>query len=90
MKQLFSKMEERFEKLVLDVVEQGNAQKQQFNELLAAFRQIPQIGGELRAVVQPQQLDPVVVRAEKVQRLTLALRKSNKIRDFRDVSDSDI
>ena len=59
-------MEERFEKLVLDVVEQGNAQKQQFNELLAAFKQIPQIGGKIRAVVQPVQQDPVVVRADKV------------------------
>ena len=90
MKQTFSKMEERLEKIVLDVVEQSNAQKQQFNELLAAFRNIPQLGGEIRAVVQPPQQDPVVVRADKVQRLTLALRKSNKIRDFKDVLESDI
>ena len=51
-------MEERFEKLVLDLVEQGNAQKQQFNELLAAFKQIPQLGDEIRAVVQAPQQDP--------------------------------
>ena len=31
-----------------------------------------------------------MVRAEKLQRLTLALRKSNKIRDFKDSSEADI
>ena len=60
------------EKIVLDVVEESNLQKQQFSELLAAMRNIPQIGAEIRAVVQPQQPDANTVRADKVQRLTLA------------------
>ena len=83
-------MDERLEKMVLDVVEQNNLQKQQFSELLAAIRHKPQLGGEIRAVVQPPPADAVAVRADKVQRLTLALRKSNKIRDFKDVLESDI
>ena len=83
-------MDERIEKMVLDVVEQNNVQKQQFSELLAAMRQIPQLGGEIRAVVQPPLQDAEAVRADKVQCLTLALRKSNKIRDFKDVLESDI
>ena len=65
-------MDERIEKIVLDAVEQGNASRQQINELLQAFKNIPQIGGEIRAIVQPQQQGPSVVRAEKVQRLSLA------------------
>ena len=66
--------------MVLDVVEQGNAQKEQFSELLAALREIPQIGGKIRAVVQPVQPDVNVVRAEKIQRLTQGLQKLAKIR----------
>ena len=54
------------------------------------MRNIPQIGGEIRAVVQPQQPDANTVRAEKVPCLTLGLRKSNKIRDFKDTVESDI
>ena len=90
MKQYFSKMDERIEKLVHDAVQQGNESRQQLNELLQVFKNIPQIGGEIRAIVQPQQQDAQAVRAEKLQRLTLALRKSNKIRDFKDSSEADI
>ena len=71
-------MEERLEKIVLDAVEQGNAQTQQFNQLLEALRNIPQVGGEIRAVVQPPQQDPVVVRADKVQRLTWHLENQTR------------
>ena len=54
------------------------------------MRNIPQLGGEIRAMVQPQQPDANAVRADKLQHLTLGLRKSNKIRDFKDVLESDI
>ena len=60
-------MDEGLEIMVLDVVEQNNLQKQQFSELLAAMRQMPQLGGEIRAVVQTPQTDAVAVRADKVQ-----------------------
>ena len=83
-------MDERIEKLVHDAVEQGVESRQQLNELLKAFKNIPQIGGEIQAIVQPLQPDANVVRAEKVQRLTLALRKSNKIKDFKESSETDI
>ena len=83
-------MDERIEKVVLDSVEQGNAARQQLSELLQALRNIPQLGGEIRAIVQPQQQDPLVVRAEKLQRLSLALRKSSKVKDFKDNAETDI
>ena len=83
-------MDEHIEKLVHIVVQQGNESRQQLNELLQVFKNIPHIGGEIRAIVQPQQQDAQAVRAEKLQRLTLALRKSNKIRDFKDSSEADI
>ena len=78
-------MEERLEKLVLDSTEQGNESRRQISELLEVLRNIPQLGGEIRAVVQPPRQDPQEIRAEKLQRLSLALRKSNKIKDFKDV-----
>ena len=83
-------MDERIEKLVHDAVQQGNESRQQLNELLQVFKNIPQIGGEIRAIVQPQQQNAQAVRAEKLQRLTLALRKSNKIKDFKDSLETDI
>ena len=90
MKQYFSKMDERIEKLVHDAVEQGNESRQQLNELLQVFKNIPQIGGEIRAIVQPQQQDAQAVWDEKLQCLTLALRKSNKVKDFKDSLETDI
>ena len=90
MKHFLSKMEERIEKLVLDTAEQGNESRRQISELINVLKNIPQLGGELRAVVQPPRQDPAEVRAEKLQRLTLALRKSNKIKDFKDVLETDI
>ena len=83
-------MEERLEKLVLDSTEQGNESRRQISELIEVLRNIPQLGGEIRAVVQPPRQDPQEIRAEKLQRLTLALRKSNKIKDFKDVLETDI
>ena len=68
-------MDDRIEKLVHDAVEQGLESRQQLNELLEHFKKVPQFGGEIRAVVQPQQPDVNAVRAEKVQRLTLNLTK---------------
>ena len=78
-------MEERLEKLVLDSTEQGNESRRQISELIEVLRNIPQLGGEIRAVVQPPRQDPQEIRAEKLQHLTLALRKSNEIKDFKDV-----
>ena len=83
-------MEESLEKLVLDSTEQGNESRRQISELLEVLRNIPQLGGEIRAVVQPPRQDPQEIRAEKLKSLSLALRKSNKIKDFKDVSETDI
>ena len=83
-------MDERIEKLVLDSTKQGNESRRQISMLIDVLKNIPKFGGELRAVVQPPRQDPVEVRAEKLQRLTLALRKSNKIKDFKDVLETDI
>ena len=83
-------MDELIQKLVLNNTEQGNESRRQISELIDVLKNIPKFGGELRAVVQPPRQDPVEVRAEKLQRLTLALRKSNKIKDFKDVLETDI
>ena len=69
---------------------ESNKQKQQMSELLAAMQRIPNLGGQIRAVVQPVQPEVAVVRAEKIQCLTVGLRKSNKIKDFRDTVDANI
>ena len=76
--------------MVLDIAEQSNKSQQQMNELLAAMQRIPNVAGEIRAVVQPASVDNIAVRAEKIQRLTLGLRKSSKICDFKDTLESDI
>ena len=71
-------------------MELGNRREKQLNDLITILQGIPQYGGEIRAVVQPAQPDPNAVRADKMQRLTLGLRKSNKIKDFKDTAESDI
>ena len=78
------------EKQLNDSMELSNRREKQINDLITQMQRMPQYGGELRAVVQPAQQDPQAVRAERIQRLTLGLRKSNKIRDFKDTAESDI
>ena len=89
--------EKQLEKMLSDSMElsnrrdkQINDQNKQINDLITQMQRMPQYGGELRAVMQPAQQDPQAVRAERIQRLTLGLRKSNKIRDFKDTAESDI
>ena len=82
--------EEHLEKMLNESMELGNRREKQLNDLISILQGIPQYGGELRAVVQPAQPDANTVRADKLQRLTLGLRKSNKIRDYKDTAESDI
>ena len=56
--------------------------------LIAALAEAPPGGvRQLQAGVPP---NPAVVRAEKLSKLSLALRKSNKIKDFSDTQNTNV
>ena len=67
------------------------AQKdEQIKSLIESIRLMPGVQNPVAVNVQPAVIDPVVVRAEKVQRLAMNMRKSNRIKIFKASSDSDI
>ena len=51
---------------------------------------MPGVAAPVAVTVQPAQVEANVVRAEKVQRLAMSMRKSNRIKVFRHTNDSDI
>ena len=51
---------------------------------------MPGIARPVAVTVQPAQVDADIVRAEKVQKLSMCMRKSNRIKVFRHTNDSDI
>ena len=44
--------EQHLEKMLSEAMELNNKRDQQMKDLLAAMQRVPQLGGELRAVVQ--------------------------------------
>ena len=63
---------------------------EQIVSLIDSIKNMPGGQNQVAVTVQPAVIDPVVVRAEKVQRLAMNMRKSNRIKIFKASSDSDI
>ena len=73
---------------VKQLVETVHQQQQQIVSLLDTIKAIPGIANPMAVNVVPAQPDAAAIRADKVQRLALCMRKSNRIKPFR--FDSDI
>ena len=65
------------------MAERNEAQQQQITGLLTAMSKMPGLAAPIEVEVQPAQANPVLVRADKVQRIALGLRKSHKVKDFK-------
>ena len=85
-KDLVAKMAQTSEQQQAQILEQ----QQQITGLITAIRGMPGIEQPVNVTVQPAAPAVAVVRAEKVQRLALGLRKSNRIKDFKHTKDSNV
>ena len=84
-------MDAQLKQLVLNMAAESIECDKVINALLTAMKQsLPQLGGEIKAVVQPVQQDANAIRSEKMLPLTLGLPKSDSVNDFRGVADSEI
>ena len=72
------------------LVEQNKAQQDQIAGLVDAIKQMPGIAAPIQVAVAAAAADPVAIRADKIQRIVLGLRKSNRIKDFKHHKDSNI
>ena len=76
---------EEIKELVATVVQQD-----QITSLIDVIKNMPGVSAPVAVTVQPAQVEADVVRAEKVQKLAMCMRKSNRIKVFRHTNDSDI
>ena len=65
-------------------------QQDQITSLIDVIKNMPGVSAPVAVTVQPAQVEADVVRAEKVQKLAMCMRKSNRIKVFRHTNDSDI
>ena len=65
-------------------------QQNQITSLIEAIMVMPGVNAPVAVTVQPAQIAAEVVRADKVQRLAMCMRKSNRIKVFRHSNESDI
>ena len=72
---------------ISDVIMQ---QQNQITSLIDAIKIMPGVSAPVTVTVQPARVEANVIRAEKVQKLALCMRKSNRIKVFRHTNDSDI
>ena len=85
--------EEGIEKLMATVAQQQASMKQQQDQifgLVDTIKAMPGVSNPVSVTVNAPPVDPDVARAEKVQKLAMCLRKSNRIKVFKHTSDSDI
>ena len=87
-------MLEEILKLLADTLAEATVERVQHKEemasLIESIKHMPGVQQPVALNVQPAVIDPVVVRAEKVQSLAMNMRKSNRIKIFKACSDSDI
>ena len=76
------------EELVAALAEQNKVQQIQITSLVDTLKQMPGIAGPIQVAAAAP--DPAAIRADKVQRIALGLRKSNRIKDFKHHKDSNI
>ena len=83
-------MSEKLEEILAKMAEKSEQQQAQITSLLTAIQGMPGINDPIRVTVQPAAQDVAAVRADKVQRLAIGLRKSNRVKDFKHTKDSNI
>ena len=66
------------------------ASQAQVADLIGAIRNMPQVQGPINVAVAAPVPDANVVRTEKLQRIALGLRKSNRVKIYNHSKDSDI
>ena len=80
-------MAEECMRQLADTVQQ---QQDQIKSLVQALQRMPGVQEPVRVNVQPAVIAAEVIRAEKVQKLALNMRKSNRFKPFKVTSDSDV
>ena len=65
------------------LVEQNKAQRNQIAGLVDAIKQMPGIANPIQVAVAAAAADPAAIRADKVQRIALGIKKLNRIKDFK-------
>ena len=83
-------MDEKLAEFLAKMAEKSEQQQTQITSLLQAIQGMPGINNPINVTVQPAAQDLAAVRADKVQRLAIGLRKSNRVKDFKHNKDSNI
>ena len=86
LEEILAKMPEKSEQQQTQIMQQQT----QITSLLTAIQGMPGLNDPIRVTVQPAVQADAAVRADKVQRLAIGLRKSNRIKDFRHTKYSNI
>ena len=80
----------KFEELLTKMAERNEQQQNQIAGLIETIKHMPGIQNPVSVQVQAAEINPAVVRAEKVQRLSTNVRKSNRLKLFKSCKDSDV
>ena len=86
LEEILARMAAKSEEQQAHILQQQN----QITGLIEAIKLMPGVAAPVAVTVEPAVVDPLVVRAEKVQRLSMNMRKSNRIKIFKACNDSDI
>ena len=66
------------------------ASQAQIANLVASIQQMPGLGNPIHVAVNQAVPDNAVIRADKLQRVALGLRKSNRVKEFKHHKDSNV
>ena len=86
LKELVTKMVQSSDQQQAQIV----LQQQQITGLIEALQNMPGVAQPVAVQVNQAQLAPEIVRAEKVQRLAMNIRKTNRLKEFWHTKDADI
>ena len=86
LEELLAKMAEKSDEQQAHMLQQQN----QIAGLIETIKSMPGVAAPVAVQVLPAALDPLVARAEKVQRLSMNMRKSSRLKVFKACNDSDI
>ena len=82
--------ENKLEEILAKMAEKNEQQQMQIAGLIETIKNMPGVAAPVAVQVQPAAVDPLVARAEKIQRLSMNVRKSNRLKVFKACNDSDI
>ncbi|CAL4219092.1 unnamed protein product [Meganyctiphanes norvegica] len=90
-------MSDKLEEILAKMAEQSLEQQAQILQqqsqiagLIGAIKIMPGVQNPVAVQVQPAAIDPIIARADKIQRLSMSMRKSNRLKVFKASNDSDI